>query len=526
MKIDLTLVNVPYLSQHGGEVLKPLGLCYLASYLIEKGFKINGFDFSSSKEDPLFLVDKFKLHRYPYIGLSFYNVNAVYAFELAKAIKFRNGNTKIIAGGAHVSAVYDTILTDHPEIDIIVRDEGELTTEELLNSLNYGLDLRKIKGIVYKIDNEVIITDQRERISILDDIPAPTFDFFATNKVENYFFDHITGKEKNAVSMVTSRSCPYNCSFCAIILIGRQWRKCSSQKVLNDLLSLQEHENKKYEHIYFLDANFFVSVERTIEIAQVLNNYNNNITFSFSTRANQIIKAEKHLGILFKLGLRAVEIGIESGSNKALERFSKDITVEENFKAISLLNENDIKLYLDFIMFDAEASIEDLDKNLEFLAASNLDYYVPWDHLYSYMTPYLGTRIRTKYELLLNRKFDRDQLPDPASLFINDKVKRIFTELMSIRPMFSTLEKRVISLQDHLRYINSNQIEFHKVRLELLSLKRMPFNLMKALIAQAKNDVDISVFNAINKLNIMRYYSFNNDFKLVRTDQKVEYEVI
>ena len=250
------------------------------------------------------------------------------------------------------------------------------------------------------------------------DVSAPVFTYRSDSAAKPLrFYDRAERRVRAATALVTSRSCPFNCSFCAIILIGRKWRRASPAKVVADLAALETSAHERYEHVYFMDANFFVSAQRAVEIAEALQRFRPGMTFSFSTRVNQLLRGSQLLPELRRLGLRAVELGIESGSDAALQRFGKDTRAEQNAEAVARLRELGIHLILDFIMFDAEASLSDLTANLAFIEDNALDSYVPWDHLFSYMTPYLGTQIRSRYEELLNKHFDEDEYPHRVSCF-------------------------------------------------------------------------------------------------------------
>jgi radical SAM superfamily enzyme YgiQ (UPF0313 family) len=495
-KTDICLINMPYLSQ-GGDVMRPLGLACIGSYLVTKGYSVKGYDFSYSMESPENLIDKYNLLQYDRVGLSFYNTNASYSFQFARTLKKMKPNITIIAGGPHVSAIYERLFLSHPEIDIIVRNEGELVLEEVLKSLNSNEPLDEVKGIAFHKNGETTVTPNAERIADLDNLPTPVFTFEGGIEDDHVYFDRVAGKTKKALGVVSSRSCPYNCSFCAIILIGRQWRKCSTKKVLDDLKRQEEYDQTTYEHIYFLDANFFVSKNRAIEVSEELINYNPNVTFSFSTRANQVVKAGVEcFKELYKRGLRAVEIGIESGSDEALSRYGKDSNVKENEEAIAILQACNLQLFLDFIMFDPESTLYDLEQNLNFLRKAGLDTHVPWDHVFSYMTPYLGTKIRDRYEDLLNTKFDDDILPNPIDLFINEDVKMIFIELEKLKIHLDDMEALIMSLDSWLESTNNYDSYYAQQKLNIVSLKRMPFVVFQKLIAQAKKGEEISYKNA------------------------------
>ena len=414
---DLALVNVPYGGRDVGQSMRPLGLSYLGAFVSRRGIKTQGFDFSDASLSPREIVARY-LSGYPIVGLSFYNVNAKLGYQLATEIKLSNPQCIVIVGGPHVSAVHSSLLVEQQSIDIIVRSEGEETLAEVVNAIKNRVSLTGIRGITYRSRGQVVIEPDRERLQDLDDLPAPTFEFISPCEARPlFYFDRTIGVRKRAVALITSRSCPYSCSFCAIILIGRQWRKLSAAKVVSDLKDLEEFRGELYEHVYFLDANFFVSAARAVEIAEALHSYRPSLTFSFSTRVNQLIKGRRLISQLRQLGLRAVELGIESGNDNALRRFAKDTTVRQNNEALEILNENRIQLFLDFIMFDAEETVEELNQNIEFIYQNNLDSYIPWDHLFSYMTPYVGTEIRRHYEQLKGYSFETDELPDPADLF-------------------------------------------------------------------------------------------------------------
>jgi radical SAM superfamily enzyme YgiQ (UPF0313 family) len=530
--IIAAIINVPYGGTSGS--MRPLGPAFVVAYARSKGHLVDAFDFSDSNSTPSSLVLKYNLASYHIVALSFYNQNALIAYAIASEIKRISPKTIVIAGGPHASACDQRMLDRHPEIDIVIRNEGEETFDELLTAYKKGLPLAGIQGtsvrlpaasnsthtqpciaeyspviqqkataVLEKQSSQEATSDRivraldRPRISDLDSLPAPIVDFLGESDNPAMIFPVGPGRARRATAMVTSRSCPYSCKFCAIISIGRQWRAATPGKVISDFLALDAQQSGTIEHIYFLDANFFVNPQRAVEIARLLQKCKPGISFSFPTRVNQIIRNEAVICDLAGLGLAMVELGIESASPEALERFGKGVTPEENDLALQVLAKNGVKLGLDFIMFDAECSINDLEKNLAFFQRNNLDLHVPWESYFNYMTPYLATEIRLRYEELAGYQFDDDILPDPSSLIQDPQVQLVFDE-------FHRLCKDVPIMLQKLESIETASLDETlapqaraRMRLNAASLRRFYYVTLRNLIALARTNRPIVLQDAL-----------------------------
>jgi radical SAM superfamily enzyme YgiQ (UPF0313 family) len=507
--------------------MRPIGLASIGAFLRMHGIPADGYDFSDSGSSPEALADHFSLHKYAVLGISFYNMNALLAYRLAQAVKVRNPYCLIVAGGPHATAADQHIIKNHPEIDVVVRNEGEETFHELVDAAAAFRSFEGIKGITHRtprkrsresVDHSatstlvsalqqdsyiVAVEADRERIADLDKLPAPLFDFISEAGEAPVVFPedpepHLNraGRTRNAVPMVTSRSCPYDCNFCAIIMIGRQWRAASPEKVAQDFLELDARSGGKYEHIYFLDANFFVNARRAVAIAEALQGAKPGTTFSFATRANQVVKGRPYLQRLRDLGLRSVEIGIESGSDAALVRFAKDVTAAQNGEALTILRELGIKLGLDFIMFDAEASVGDLRQNLEFFAGYDLDIHIPWESYFNYMTPYLGTAIRGHYERLLGTTFPIDTLPEPRTLILDPGTRRIFDEFHRLCSTVGDMATAVTTLETVCLEPLSERERARRL-MNAVSLRRYYFTTLSNLVSAAERGERVCLEDAI-----------------------------
>jgi len=211
MPADITLVNLNMLLIRYGEEADrerhvPLGCLYLTRALEDAGFSVDFRDYQLCEaEDPFdtgtfldFLQDPA-----PIIGLSCMANLLPFTLLAAQALKKRYPDRIVILGGVGPKAVEHKILSRFPWIDLISRGEGELTGPELPGALQHAGDLSTVKGISYRTNGDIRHTPDRDRIRDIDAIPHPAYDRIDLERYEGY-------------GMMTSRGCPYPCTFCSV----------------------------------------------------------------------------------------------------------------------------------------------------------------------------------------------------------------------------------------------------------------------------------------------------------------------
>lgn len=488
--MKVALVNPPY-GYNENQKIEPIGLGYLMAMLDREGIKVDGYDLGQSTKSAAEIADFGQLQDYDVVGFSTYNDNVRYAVEIAEEVKKRNPNVKIIFGGPHATATHSSIFKRHPVLDIVVRKEGEYSLLEIVRHLESGEPFHDIKGISFRLeDGSAWHNEDREQIGDLDALPFPVYRFKSDDEYEILSF-----RGKPALMISSSRSCPFDCSFCGVIFIGRKWRMRSAESVLEELKYMEEQNGISYSHIYFTDANFFVRPDRALEIAETLHAYNPQLTFSFSSRANQIVKAREYIPKLKALGCEYVEIGIESNSEDVLKRMSKRTKPSDNVQAIEILRESDIELILDFIMFDPEATLVDLRKNLDFMRQMGFYEYAPHQGIYQYLVLYAGAPIRDHYEQMFNKQWDPDGLPDHRSLFVNEDVVRVFDLVHAFKKQYqatiSGMEKEIGGL---LHRVNRQRVpEEHadtviRLRFARLKIIHAPYLFFEKVLMMAERN--------------------------------------
>ncbi len=414
---------------------KPIGLAYIMAYLRQHGYPSTGYDFGDSEDDPLLLARKYRLDDYDVIGFSVYNESFRVAAAMAAWVKERRPETLIVLGGPHATAVHEHIARRYDCFDIIVRREGEEAMLEILQKAHDPDALKSIAGTTLRQGGDApIINPERGFMLQLDSLPFPDAEFIShSGYPPQTYYDEVQGRLTAALTICSSRSCPYNCSFCGVLTIGRKYRSRQAERVAEELLYFRERHGVHYEHIYFSDANFFVSAKRALEIAQAVHRVDPKVTFSFGTRVNQILRAKDILPELKACGLRFIELGIESASEPVLERLAKGVSPEVNVAAVKLLKQLGIEISIDFIMLDPASTLDDIEANARFLREQGFYDYLPHDHLYTALVLYEGTPIRHFYEERYQITFNPDELPSPFTLFERPEVQRFSDELRRFR---------------------------------------------------------------------------------------------
>lgn len=295
------------------------------------------------------------------------------------------------------------------------------------------------------------------------------------------FTDRRDGRTRPAVALVSSRSCPQKCSFCAIIAMPGGWRAAPTATLVDWLAA--EHERSGFEHIYFMDANFFVSADRVRELIATLHARLPDVSWSTSSTVGFLLAMRGDMPWLVSHGLRAVEMGIESGSPDELRFLNKRVSIARNREAVELVQAHRLELGLDYIMFYPDQTVPQLLENLVFLQDARLLDEEYFDHYTNALELYPGTPVRALLEDRRGHPFDPDELPDPDGLFVDPAVRRVYRafvldfvprHLPPIRERIGELRR---TAADPRRHPEERQL----ARLQMVVLRHVPFTVLRGL---------------------------------------------
>ena len=320
---DITLI---YLGNKKNEILSmlPMGILCLASYLENCGFKVECKDIRTipyiNREQFDKAVLKYLKKSSEVIGFSCTTEVLPLAIQIAKLIKINSPNKFIMLGGQGSADVEEEILKTFPFIDIIVVGEGELTLTEIMRHIKDKRGYDDIKGIVYRDKGKIYRNPPRERIKDLDSLPMPAY---SKIKVNNYTF----------FSVITSRGCPYHCTFCSE---SSFWGHCITQRSIKNVLDEISMLKNKYniKVLAINDDTFTLNRERVYEFCDGLKERKLDIYWNCFGRVGLL--DEEMMRKMAKSGCKMITFGIESGSNRVLKDIKKGFTVEQAEATINM----------------------------------------------------------------------------------------------------------------------------------------------------------------------------------------------
>ncbi|MEA3337838.1 MAG: radical SAM protein [Chloroflexota bacterium] len=525
---DVMLISPPDYNTREFRGAQPLGIAYLASTLRTQGnVSCRLLDANVDGPTPIdqvtaeviaFVEEVRSTGGHPVVGISTVSQVIKTVVVLADRIKAAFPDTLIILGGYHPTFAHREILRDFPSVDICVRGEGEQTLLEIMchwqevwqqnraeNDLSH-IRWDHIAGVSWRDGEKIVANSSRPNARDLDLVPFPARDLLPGLASYPVYNDTVSGTVRLRVSLMSSRGCPFSCSFCSIITFygdggGKPWRGRSVENVVAEMIEVADTLGAG--HFEFQDDNFFVRPERAQAIVEGYAATGRDFSFAFLTRADQIVRGESYFPALRDAGLRYVSVGIESGSEASLKRMVKETSVELNRKALKILHDNDVAAQVEFIMFEPGSALGDLQDNLQFLEEQGLFGYFP-PLIFGGLLLFPGTPIRQK--IARERGTTGSIHSNLPYSFQDGRVTQVFDLLrafeMSMGPQWFDVSFALLdgipTMEIELSANGESQSDAERLRalaemkLEFFALTRIPYNLLRRGLAQVANEGSIS----------------------------------
>jgi radical SAM superfamily enzyme YgiQ (UPF0313 family) len=374
----LISANVPSFVEEERGTYPPLGLLYIASYLREngpEGLEVQVLD--TILEDLNYQeIEDFILKESPDVvatqTLTFTLVDSLEVVRLAKKV---NPQIITVLGGRHCD-IYPEETIRFEYVDYLIQGEGEIAFTELIKNLNNERNLKKIAGLFLKTKDGVI-GNSRELIENLDRLPFPA------RELTNYHkYRFLLAKNSVFTTLVTSRGCPFTCTFCDE---GRKrFRPVSTSRVVDEIVACKR--NLGIETFFIFDSTFTVSRQRVLDFCDELVKRKADVMFDIRSRINLI--DDEILNKLKKAGCLRIQYGVESGNNTILKNIHKNITVDQVKRVVDKTRDYGFEILCDFMIGLPG------EKEKEIMDTINLSLNLPIDFAhFSIMTPYPNTEI-------------------------------------------------------------------------------------------------------------------------------------
>jgi len=385
MKPHVTLVNPPFPAGAVGHIpFALLGLGYLAAVLEKNNFEVDVIDCQALKLSFEDFRSEIAKRQPTIVGVTSPTLTYKSALQIIRIAKEAHPNCITILGGSHVTFWDDKALQECPQLDIVVRKEGEYTVVELAQKIAAGQSVHDVTGTTCRKDAEIIRNPDRPYIEDLDALPFPARHLWPMEKLR---------KLEDVVYLITSRGCVYWCEFCATVRIhGRKYRMRSPKNVADELEFL--HKTYGVTHFTFCDDAFTVDQARVEELCNEILNRNLKIRWNCGTRVDMITKE-----LLLKMkeaGCISVWFGVESGSQQVLDAMKKGITPELTTQVIGWVREVGLKPVPNVILGFPGETKESAWKTIKFVEKISPDDVA----FYNVATPFPGTPM---YDLVIEK---------------------------------------------------------------------------------------------------------------------------
>lgn len=381
-----------------------LGLRYLMSSVRQAGF---GAEIATYQSNPAPLVERVLQERPDVVGFSLiFQYMAPDFGRVIRALRDAGVTAHITMGGHYPSFDYAEVLRRIPEVDSIVRFEGEPTLVELMTKLDAGEDWHTIQGLAYRAGDEGCVANPlRPSVKDLDTLPWP----------DREDIDY-SAHDLPTASMLGSRGCPWDCSFCSIRPFyeaqeGALRRLRDPQAVVAEMCAL--HRERGVPVFLFQDDDFLGGGKRARDWACAIadglrrEGLAGKVAFKVSCRSDEI--HEDCMQRMIAGGLTHVYMGVENGDPQGLINMSKRIKPEQHLRAGKILKDLGLSFDFGFMLLDPYSTFGMVRNNIDFLEEFVGDGWAVAS--FCRMLPYAGTPVKKKLEAegrLLGTPFEPD----------------------------------------------------------------------------------------------------------------------
>lgn len=350
----------------------PLGILYLGTILKDNGFTVKLLDAAAKFYGKDTVLSWIKQEKPDIVGITAFTVAFPPTIKIITAIKNWNPSIKIVLGHYHPSMEAENIFRKYGKyVDYCVRGEGEYTFLKLCEFLerNNGNVPSEINGLTFQdSNNKIISTPDAPLITDLDALPFPDRKLIDYNYKWN--FSGFEFSKSKLTSMISSRGCPFNCSYCACSKFAkRRFRPRSPENVVNEMLLVEE---QGYTELNFVDDNFTLLPKRAIKICELIKKEKIDINWHTDGRVDQT--SQNMLNWMRKAGCKSIWYGFESANQRILDLYNKRTKVSQFDEAIRKARKANIDLIVGLFMLGAPTeTLTEVKNTINYAIKSDID---------------------------------------------------------------------------------------------------------------------------------------------------------
>lgn len=364
---------------------EPLELEYLASAAKEHQVEI--LDMRIDKE----LIKKLEEFRPDFVGITAYTCDVNAAKDVLKEVKKFNSRTFTAIGGHHATFMPSDFAV--PYIDVIFLGISDFSFREYINIMEEGGDTRSVRNIALRKETGLYFTEQEALFIDLDSLPLP-----ARHLTRHYKKKYHDSMRNTTALIMTSRGCPFRCTFCACwkMMNGKYFTR-SPESIVEEFASMPDD----VDLVLAADDNTLHDIRRAWRLSDLLKEKKIRRKFAMYARADTIVKHPDLIENLRDAGLEYLTVGLESFRDEELDVFHKGISIQTNNEAVHILRRIGVSISAHLMV---NPDYTEKDFNLLFEYVCNMNLFRP---VFPVLTPLPGTELYFKnYDRMVIRDYD------------------------------------------------------------------------------------------------------------------------
>lgn len=399
-------------------IMPPIGLASIAAFLEQRNITTQIIDCYAHPDALPFIRQVLEDERPAFIGFSCTTSTFLDGVRIAEIAKTLLPDIQTVFGGAHVSALKEKILESFPAVDFVVAGEGEETLYELITTSGKNPD--QISGLVYRDSNDPVFTGYRKTLLDLDSLPFPAYEKL-DGYPNKYMLPIFNYPKAPNTSCISSRGCPYACSYCDRSVFMRSFRYNSATYMYEHLVYLKDRFGIR--HINFYDDQFTFNRQRVEEFCNMLINSSLRITFNCAVRAEHI--DYDLLKLMKKAGCWMISLGIETGDENLLAQHRQNANLDMMAEKIRQIHKAGIRIKGLLMMGLPGENEQSIQRSMDYVFSLPID-----DFNLSKFTPFPGSPLYQEIHNLGTFDEDWQKMDCMDFLFVpNGMTKKRLNEL-------------------------------------------------------------------------------------------------